>query len=78
MIYNPMKSSDQGYILVMSDFLTYVLFFGVGFIISTYIISFFKPTEDPSCKNNKALHSWYYGTDGFMKCRVCGKKALDD
>lgn len=65
------------------NFLTIVIAFGASFITINYIIDLFaKPKsskeETDDCRITNTMHTWYYGDDGYMRCRICKKIALED
>jgi len=69
------------------DFIIFVLAFGAGFVTVTYITEILRSTElvkkdneekKPDCRQTNTMHSWKYGDDGYMVCKVCNKRPLSD
>lgn len=75
---------DKGRLM---DFLLFVIFFGAGFVLIHLVSEWalgpaypFKSKEEneDDCRKTNTMHSWHYDEEGWMRCRICKKKALDD
>lgn len=67
------------------NFIMLVLALGAGMITVNYIMEFVNtlqskpadPTEN-DCRKTNTMHTWYYGEDTYLRCKVCNRKPFDD
>ena len=69
----------------MNNFISAILLFGCIFIIIHNILGLilgvaYKAENEHhnDCRRTNNMHTWYRDDKEFLRCSICGKKALSD